>query len=134
MRIAIDYTTGIYPGAGIARYTRQLVASLADIDSRNAYSLFYAAIGLPRSTPEGAQAGKIDVLLTNGDSLDPPPILKPYHGLTWLENKGTFPFEPHRLADCYGIAGCRGSSPVNGCMLFFARYSVNDLSAKGFDR
>jgi hypothetical protein len=46
--------------------------------------------------------GKLDVLLTNGDSLDPPPILKPFHGLTWLENKGRFPFEPHRLADCYG--------------------------------
>src|SRR4051794_25376333 len=59
MHIAIDYTTGIYPGAGIARYTRHLIASLADIDSRNTYSLFYAAIGLPRSTPERAQAGKI---------------------------------------------------------------------------
>lgn len=45
--------------------------------------------------------GDIDVLLTNGDSLDPPPILKPYHGVTWLENRGTFPFTPHRLADCY---------------------------------
>ncbi|HYO49391.1 MAG TPA: glycosyltransferase family 1 protein [Chloroflexia bacterium] len=56
MKIAIDYTTGIYPGAGVARYTRQLVASLADIDSRNNYSLFYAARGLPRSTPERAQA------------------------------------------------------------------------------
>lgn len=56
MKIAIDYTTGIYPGAGVARYTRQLVASLADIDPRNNYSLFYAAGGLPRSTPERAQA------------------------------------------------------------------------------
>lgn len=46
--------------------------------------------------------GKIDVLLTNGDTLDPPPLLKPYHGVTWLKNTGTFPFEPHRLADCYG--------------------------------
>ncbi len=56
MRIAIDYTTGIYPGAGVARYTRQLIASLAGIDSRNSYRLFYAAAGLPRSTPERAQA------------------------------------------------------------------------------
>ena len=28
MKIALDYTTGIYPGAGVARYTRSLVASL----------------------------------------------------------------------------------------------------------
>src|SRR5262249_14597451 len=46
--------------------------------------------------------GDLDVLLTNGDTLDPPPLLKPYHGLTWLENRGEYPFTPHRLADCYG--------------------------------
>lgn len=59
MRIAIDYTTGIYPGAGVARYTRQLVASLADIDPRNNYRLFYAAIGLPGATPEKAEAARL---------------------------------------------------------------------------
>ncbi len=47
--------------------------------------------------------GKLDVLLTNGDSLDAPYLLKPYHGVQWLENKGTFPFEHHRLADMYGV-------------------------------
>ncbi len=47
-------------------------------------------------------SGKLDVLLTNGDSLDAPYLLKPYHGLTWLENRGRYPFTPHRLADCYG--------------------------------
>jgi FG-GAP-like repeat len=46
--------------------------------------------------------GDLDVLLTNGDSLDAPHLLKPYHGLTWLENRGQYPFTPHRLADCYG--------------------------------
>jgi cytochrome c5 len=46
--------------------------------------------------------GDLDVLLTNGDTLDFPHLLKPYHGLTWLENRGRFPFTPHRLADCYG--------------------------------
>jgi hypothetical protein len=46
--------------------------------------------------------GDLDVLLTNGDTLDPPPLLKPYHGLTWLENRGHYPFTPHRLADIYG--------------------------------
>jgi hypothetical protein len=47
--------------------------------------------------------GDLDVVLTNGDSLDDPPVLRPYHGITWLENQGRFPFTPHRLADCYGI-------------------------------
>src|SRR5262249_21185156 len=47
--------------------------------------------------------GRLDVLYTNGDSLDAPYLLKPYHGVQWLENKGSFPFEHHRLADMYGI-------------------------------
>ena len=53
--------------------------------------------------------GKIDVVLANGDSLDPPYLLKPYHGITWLKNEGKYPFTPHRLADCYGAG-----SPVVG--------------------
>jgi hypothetical protein len=48
--------------------------------------------------------GRLDVLYTNGDSLDAPYLLKPYHGVQWLENKGKFPFEHHRLADMYGIS------------------------------
>jgi hypothetical protein len=46
--------------------------------------------------------GDLDVVLANGDSMDAPYILKPYHGVTWLENRGGYPFTPHRLADCYG--------------------------------
>jgi hypothetical protein len=46
--------------------------------------------------------GDLDVLLTNGDSLDAPYLLKPYHGVQWLENRGSFPFVPHRLIDLYG--------------------------------
>jgi hypothetical protein len=48
--------------------------------------------------------GKLDVVLANGDSLDPPYLLKPYHGITWLRNEGKYPFTPRRLADCYGAA------------------------------
>jgi hypothetical protein len=47
--------------------------------------------------------GRQDVLLTNGDVLDPPHILKPYHGITWLENRGTYPFFPHHLTAMYGV-------------------------------
>lgn len=59
MKIALDYTTGIYPGAGIARYTRSLVAALAELDAENSYRLFYAARGLPKPTPETRQAAAL---------------------------------------------------------------------------
>lgn len=42
--------------------------------------------------------GKLDVLYTNGDVLDSPEQLRPYHGVQWLENRGTFPFTHHPLA------------------------------------
>jgi cytochrome c5 len=57
--------------------------------------------------------GDLDVLLANGDVLDAPYILKPYHGLTWLENRGSYPFEAHRLADCPG-AGSPVTADFNG--------------------
>ena len=46
--------------------------------------------------------GKPDVLYTNGDSLDPPYLLKPYHGVQWLENRGRFPFTHHPITSMYG--------------------------------
>jgi len=45
--------------------------------------------------------GDRDVLLTNGDSMDSQ-LLRPYHGVQWLENRGTYPFECHRLTSLYG--------------------------------
>jgi hypothetical protein len=47
--------------------------------------------------------GNLDVLYTNGDVMDPPPILKPYHGVQWLENKSRFPFTHHPIAAMYGV-------------------------------
>jgi hypothetical protein len=38
--------------------------------------------------------GKVDVLYTNGDSFDSF-LLKPSHGVRWLENQGTYPFREH---------------------------------------
>jgi hypothetical protein len=46
--------------------------------------------------------GALDVLYTNGDTLAPPYLLKPYHGVGWLENRGTFPFTYHPLTPLYG--------------------------------
>jgi tetratricopeptide (TPR) repeat protein/cytochrome c5 len=48
--------------------------------------------------------GDQDVLLTNGDVLDRPYLLKPYHGVQWLENKEAFPFEHHLIAPMYGAS------------------------------
>jgi hypothetical protein len=47
--------------------------------------------------------GRLDVLYTNGDTLDPPALLKPYHGVQWLENRGRFPFTHHPLTSMYGV-------------------------------
>jgi hypothetical protein len=47
--------------------------------------------------------GRLDVLYTNGDSMDPPYLLKPYHGVQWLENRGGFPFAYHPLTPMYGV-------------------------------
>ena len=46
--------------------------------------------------------GDLDVLYTHGDTFDDQ-IVKPYHGIQWLENKGTFPFIEHTLADLPGV-------------------------------
>jgi hypothetical protein len=46
--------------------------------------------------------GNLDVLYSNGDTLDAPYLLRPDHGVTWLENRGTYPFTAHRLADSPG--------------------------------
>ena len=46
--------------------------------------------------------GDTDVLLTHGDTFDDG-IVKPYHGIQWLENTGAFPFVEHTLAQMPGV-------------------------------
>jgi VCBS repeat protein/FG-GAP repeat protein len=46
--------------------------------------------------------GDLDVLLTHGDSFDDG-IVKPYHGIQWLENTGGYPFVEHPLAQMPGV-------------------------------
>jgi hypothetical protein len=45
--------------------------------------------------------GDLDVLVTNGDSFDDF-LLKPYHGIQWLENQGRYPYTAHPLASLAG--------------------------------
>jgi hypothetical protein len=47
--------------------------------------------------------GDLDVLYTNGDTLDSE-VLKPYHAVHWLENKGGFPYVCHTIVDLPGAA------------------------------
>jgi hypothetical protein len=47
--------------------------------------------------------GDLDVVYTNGDVLDSE-LLRPYQGVQWLENRGSYPFEYHRLTSLYGAA------------------------------
>jgi hypothetical protein len=46
--------------------------------------------------------GDMDVLLTHGDTFDDG-IVKPYHGIQWLENAGTYPFVEHAVAQMPGV-------------------------------
>jgi len=46
--------------------------------------------------------GDTDVLLTNGDTMDDA-VLKPDHGIRWLENTGKLSFTEHHLARLYGV-------------------------------
>src|SRR5205807_6857031 len=74
--------------------------------------------------------GDLDALLTNGDALDQPYVLKPYHGVTWLENRGSYPFVPHRLADCHG-AGSPVAADFDGNGLLDVAFTVF-LPLEGF--
>ncbi len=46
--------------------------------------------------------GDLDVLLTHGDTFDDG-IVKPYHGIQWLENRGGYPFVEHTIAAMPGV-------------------------------
>jgi len=46
--------------------------------------------------------GDLDVLMTHGDTFDDQ-ILKPYHGIQWLENKGDGTFVEHPIAEMPGV-------------------------------
>lgn len=54
--------------------------------------------------------GDTDVLLNHGDSVQIPPIPRPYHGIGWLENRGGFPFTYHRLTH---LPGAHTSMPAD---------------------
>jgi hypothetical protein len=46
--------------------------------------------------------GDLDVLTTNGDTFDSH-LIKPYHGIAWLENQGDLQFRQRRLTSLPGV-------------------------------
>jgi glycosyltransferase involved in cell wall biosynthesis len=59
MIIGIDYTAAVWQGAGIGRYTRELVRSAVAMGGRFRYVLFYAAGGLPPDSPYRADLRRL---------------------------------------------------------------------------
>ena len=57
--------------------------------------------GLAQSDLDGD--GDIDLLLTNGDVLDQPYLLKPYHCVAWMENLGNLQFRHHVIGPMHGV-------------------------------
>jgi glycosyltransferase involved in cell wall biosynthesis len=51
MHIGIDYTAAAWQGAGIGRYTRELVRALVEQGGGSRFTLFYAAGGLSPDSP-----------------------------------------------------------------------------------
>ncbi len=47
--------------------------------------------------------GDLDALVTNGDTMDDMVRFKPYQGVAWLENRGSFPWVHHSIARHYGV-------------------------------
>jgi hypothetical protein len=52
--------------------------------------------------------GDLDILLTHGDTWDDG-IVKPYHGIQWLENTGGYPFVERTLARMPGVHSARAA-------------------------
>ncbi len=61
VRVGIDYTAAAWQGAGIGRYTRELVRAILALDTRRVYTLFYAAGGIDRASPYLAELQRLCV-------------------------------------------------------------------------
>ncbi len=90
----------------ISQHHERIEAMINDGTGGFHKELIYAAPG-PSFGSSGIELvdltgnGRLDVLYTNGDSFDSF-VLKPSHGVRWLENQGTFPFRAHELGPLPG--------------------------------
>lgn len=51
MIVGVDYTAAAWQGAGIGRYTRDLIRAVVSQGNQHRYTLFYAAGGIDRGSP-----------------------------------------------------------------------------------
>src|SRR5689334_20555639 len=65
MRVGIDYTPAIWQGAGIGRYTRELIQAIVAQGGEFEYTLFYAAGGLEPGNPYLADLGRLRAAHSN---------------------------------------------------------------------
>jgi glycosyltransferase involved in cell wall biosynthesis len=65
MRILVDYTSGIAQGAGIGRYTRNLVGAMLDIDHEDDFTLFSTDRPGERGFPRAANVRSVVGPLSN---------------------------------------------------------------------
>jgi hypothetical protein len=61
----------------------------------------YGSSGIQLADMDGD--ADLDVLYTNGDGFDEPFLVRPDHGVQWLENEGRFPYSFHRVANMPGV-------------------------------
>jgi hypothetical protein len=78
--------------------------------------------------------GDTDVLLTHGDTFDDG-IVKPYHGIQWLENRGSYPYVARTLAPMPGVHRARaadidgdGDLDVVACALLAGGSDVDETT------
>lgn len=104
-----DLQPGTGPGFVVAFAQQHEMVSLflprdpAGYEERVLYRAPHPVWGTSNLTPADLDAdGDVDFLLSNGDTLDDGVAFKPYHGVTWLENRGAEGFRAHPIGRFYG--------------------------------
>jgi glycosyltransferase involved in cell wall biosynthesis len=95
MRVGVDYTAAAWQGAGIGRYTRELIRAAVPLDRSITYTLFYAAGGLPAASPF---LDDLRALAAANPNVEARPIALTPRRLTILWQRLRLPLHVERLA------------------------------------